>query len=73
MQSSHTTLAFIGGFGPMEWGILALIGLLVFGRRLPEVGRGLGRSIVEFRKGIQGIEDEIDDASKKPRGSSEKA
>lgn len=60
------TLAFIGGISPIQLTILLLIGLLLFGRRLPEVGRGLGKSIVEFRKGIQGIEDEIDDASKKP-------
>jgi sec-independent protein translocase protein TatA len=61
-----TTLAFIGGISPIQLTILLLIGLLLFGRRLPEVGRGLGKSIVEFRKGIQGIEDEIDDASKNP-------
>jgi len=67
------TLAFIGGFGPLEWGVLALVGLLLFGRRLPEVGRGLGKSIVEFRKGIQGIEDEIEDASKKSASTEPKA
>jgi len=42
---------------------LVVIGLLVFGRRLPEVGRSVGKSIVEFKKGIKGIEDEIDDES----------
>lgn len=66
------TLAFIGGISPIQLTILLLIGLLLFGRRLPEVGRGLGKSIVEFRKGIQGIEDEIDDASKKPASSEAK-
>lgn len=69
--ATHTTLAF-GFGGQWEWIVVLVIGLLLFGRRLPEVGRGVGRSIVEFRKGIQGIEDEIDDASKKPKGSSEK-
>ncbi|RMH29711.1 MAG: twin-arginine translocase TatA/TatE family subunit [Planctomycetota bacterium] len=52
--------------GGWEWLIIAAIGLLIFGRRLPEVGRGLGRSIVEFRKGIKGIEDEIEAESSKP-------
>lgn len=56
-------LAFISMPGNMEWIILLVIGLLLFGRRLPEVGRSLGKSIVEFKKGIKGIEDEIDDAS----------
>jgi len=47
------------------WGellIIAFIGLLLFGRRLPEVGRSLGKGIVEFKKGLRGIDDEIEDA-----------
>lgn len=46
-----------------EWLIILAIGLLLFGRRLPEVGRSLGRSIVEFKKGIKGIEDEVESAA----------
>ncbi len=61
-----TTLALIPQLGMWELIVLALLGLLIFGRRLPEVGRGLGRSIVEFRKGLKGIEDEVEDASNKP-------
>ena len=49
--------------GPGEWLMIAAIGLLLFGKRLPEVGRGLGKSIVEFKKGLKGIEDEVEDAS----------
>ncbi len=56
------TLAF-GLPGSTEWIVLLVLGLLIFGRRLPEVGRSLGRGIVEFKKGIKGIEDEIEDAS----------
>lgn len=56
--------------GGWEWLIIGAIGLLLFGRRLPEVGRSLGMGIVEFKRGIQGIESDIDDASKaKPAGS----
>lgn len=65
-----TMLAIFGLPGGMEWIFLLIIGLLLFGRRLPEVGRSLGRSIVEFKKGIKGIEDEIEgevDASTRPR------
>jgi sec-independent protein translocase protein TatA len=43
-----------------EWIVLLVLGLLIFGRRLPEVGRSIGRSIVEFKKGIKGIEEEIE-------------
>lgn len=53
--------------GGWEWIIILGIGLLLFGKRLPEVGRSVGRSIVEFKKGIKGIEDEIEDASSAKR------
>lgn len=61
------TLAFFENLfrGP-DLLILLVIALLLFGRRLPEVGRGLGKGIVEFRKGLRGIEDEIEEESKKP-------
>lgn len=52
--------------GHMEWIVLLFLGLLIFGRRLPEVGRSLGRGIVEFKRGIKGIDDDIDDESSKP-------
>ena len=55
-------LAMFGLPGGSEWIVIALLGLLIFGRRLPEVGRGLGKSIVEFKKGLKGIEDDIDTA-----------
>ena len=39
------------GLGMQELIIILLIGLLVFGaNKLPEIGRGLGRGIREFRK-----------------------
>jgi len=60
-----TTLAF-GLSGGTEWIVILAIGLLLFGRRLPEVGRSLGRGIVEFKKGVRGIEDEIESASTEP-------
>lgn len=63
MDAVPTYLFAFGMPGGTEWIILLVLGLLIFGRRLPEVGRSLGRGIVEFKKGIQGIEDEIEDAS----------
>lgn len=60
------TLAFITDLlAPSHMIIIGLVALLIFGHRLPEVGRSLGRSIVEFKKGIKGIEDDVQDASKK--------
>ncbi len=49
--------------GGYEWLILLVLGLLIFGKRLPEVGRSLGRGIVEFKKGIKGINEEIESES----------
>ncbi len=63
-QGVGQTLAIFGLPGGGEWIIILIIGLLLFGRRLPEVGRSLGRGIVEFKKGVKGIEDEVEDASK---------
>ena len=67
MSSFHPALAqFISMPGGGEWLIIAFIGLLLFGKRLPEVGRSLGRGIVEFKKGLRGIEDQIEDAVSRP-------
>ena len=60
---SIPTLAF-GSLGWMEITVLMLLGVLIFGKRLPEVGKSLGKGIVEFKKGLAGIEDEIDTAVK---------
>ncbi len=50
--------------GPMELIVIAGVGLLLFGNRLPTVMRSLGKSVVEFKKGVNGIEDEIESAVK---------
>lgn len=49
-----------------EFIVIAAIGLLLFGKRLPEVGRSLGKGIVEFKKGLKGIEEEVEQQSSKP-------
>ena len=45
------------GLGPTELLIVGAIVLLLFGSRLPKVMRSLGEGIVEFKRGVQGIED----------------
>ncbi|MBR5626389.1 MAG: twin-arginine translocase TatA/TatE family subunit [Thermoguttaceae bacterium] len=50
--------------GPVQLLILAAIMLLLFGNRLPSVMRSLGRSVVEFKKGVNGIENEVNSAMK---------
>lgn len=51
------------GIGMPEMIIVAIVGLLLFGKRLPEVARNLGKGITEFKKGVRGIEDEVDTSS----------
>ena len=58
------------GIGPMEMMIVGVIALLLFGKRLPDVARSLGKVIVEFKKGIHGIEDDIQDNVRRPASSS---
>lgn len=55
--------------GMAEWIVIGAIGLLLFGKRLPEVGRSLGKGIVEFKKGLKGIEDEVHQVDPEPTSS----
>jgi sec-independent protein translocase protein TatA len=50
--------AFLGGIGTTELLIVGFIILILFGSRLPSVMRSLGQGVTEFKKGVQGIEDE---------------
>lgn len=51
------TLAFAMP-GMQEMIIIGIIGVLLFGTRLPKIARSMGSSIVEFKKGVKGVEDE---------------
>lgn len=53
---------YFGMPGPLEIFVIALIVLLLFGNRLPSVMRSMGKGIVEFKKGIKGIEDDVEEA-----------
>jgi len=51
--------------GGWEWLIILIVALLIFGKRLPEVMKSLGRGIVEFKKGVKGVDEEVEEASSK--------
>lgn len=63
------SLAFISLPGGIEWVVILIIGLLLFGRRLPEIGRSFGKTITEFKKGMQSIDEEPAGVTRQPAAS----
>jgi sec-independent protein translocase protein TatA len=50
--------------GMSEIVVICVIGLLLFGNRLPDLARSFGKSLMEFRKEFQGIEEDIRSSSR---------
>jgi sec-independent protein translocase protein TatA len=71
MHNTSYTLGFIGNIGWPEILIVGVVLLLLFGRRLPEMGRSLGQGIVEFKRGLKDVTDdiknEVDAATEAPK------
>ena len=52
----------LGVIGPWQWVIIALVILLLFGgRKIPELMRGLGKGVKEFKTGMKEAEKEINE------------
>ncbi len=61
IDSMQSALAFISMPGHIEWLVILVIALLIFGKRLPEVARGVGKSLTEFKKGMKEAKESTDD------------
>ncbi len=51
------------GLGMWEIAVLGVIAVLLFGRKLPDMAKYLGKSVVEFKKGMHGLESGFDDVA----------
>lgn len=51
------SFAVFGTDGPMELMVIGMLAIMLFGKRLPEVARSIGRGIAEFKKGLRGVEE----------------
>ena len=50
--------------GGMEWVLIVLVIILLFGaKKIPELMKGIGRGMGEFKKGLRDVEDELKKAS----------
>jgi sec-independent protein translocase protein TatA len=52
--------AFLPGLGMQEILVLLLLGVLLFGRKLPDVGRSIGKTVKAFQQGVRGLEEDVD-------------
>jgi sec-independent protein translocase protein TatA len=63
----------IGPLGIWELLIILVVVLLIFGpRRLPEMAKGIGQSVREFRKGIRDMKDDFEAGSKDDQSANRK-
>ena len=61
MNQSITNILAMWTPGPIELIIIGVIALLIFGKRLPEMARGLGASFTQFKKGLKETKDAKED------------
>ncbi len=61
----QATLLFIGGLGGWEILLILLVLLIFFGaKKIPELARGLGKGIREFKDATKEIKEEIEEGVK---------
>ncbi len=64
----NINILLIGGFGWMEWAVIIGVIILFFGaNRIPELMKGLGSGVKEFKKGLKDDDDDDVDKSTKSK------
>jgi len=69
MSSVLTDILAVGLPQGWEWIVILIVAVLIFGRRLPEVARNLGRSISDFKKGMKDASETKDDVTREAKNA----
>jgi sec-independent protein translocase protein TatA len=69
MQNVIPNILAVGLPQGWEWIVILIVAVLIFGRRLPEVARNLGRSISDFKKGMKDASDAKDDVANEAKNT----
>jgi len=72
MTDLNQVIAFMG-LGTPEVVVILLVALLIWGRRLPEIARGMGKSVSEFKKGLKEAEQTQDEVTKEIQRAGDEA
>ena len=57
----------MGWLSPWHWLVIMIVAVLLFGNRLPEIARSLGRSVNEFKRGLKDVKNNLDADDDPPR------
>lgn len=55
-----------GGLSAWHWLVVLIVALLLFGNRLPEVARSMGKAVMEFKRGLRDMQDGMNTTDDEP-------